>query len=231
MMESMCGRYSLEAGPDEIAEAFALADAIAFSARYNIAPTQNAPVVRSGPDATGRRLDVIRWGLTPAWAKGPRPIINARSESVAEKPSFRSAFRRRRCLVPATGFYEWQKLGRTKQPFHVRLRDRGVFAFAGIWDTCPDADGNPVEAFAILTCAPNETMKPIHNRMPVILDAGDYPTWLDPGIESGDVLAALMVPAPHDRLSAYPVTGHVNSPAHDDARCVEPAAWRDSASS
>jgi putative SOS response-associated peptidase YedK len=229
-MEAMCGRYSLEAGADEIAEAFALAESIAFSARYNIAPTQSVPVVRPGPSATDRRLDVIRWGLTPAWAKGPRPIINARSETAAEKPSFRSAFKRRRCLVPATGFYEWQKLGSAKQPFHIRMRKGGVFAFAGLWDTCPDPDGNTVEAFAVLTCAPNATMKPIHNRMPVILDARDYETWLDPALESGDALTALLAPAPDDRLTAFPVTSHVNSPAHDDARCVEPVAGGDSES-
>jgi putative SOS response-associated peptidase YedK len=225
-MQAMCGRYSLTAGAGEIAEAFALAESIALSARYNIAPTQSVPVVRCGPAETDRRLDVIRWGLTPAWAKGPRPIINARSETVAEKPSFRPAFRRRRCLVPATGFYEWQKLGGATQPFHIRMPDGGVFAFAGIWDTCPDADGNPLEAFVILTCAPNDTMRPIHNRMPVILDPRDYRAWLDPRVESDEALAALMVPAPDDRLTAYPVTSHVNSPAHDDASCVEPLADR-----
>jgi putative SOS response-associated peptidase YedK len=226
----MCGRYSLQARSSEIVEAFALAEAIAYSSRYNIAPTQNVPVVRHDPAGGDRRMELVRWGLTPPWARGPRPIINARSETIAEKPSFRAAFRHRRCLVPATGFYEWQKLGTAKQPFHIRTREGGVFAFAGIWDRCPDADGNPVDAFAILTCAPNETMKPIHNRMPVILDPGAYSVWLDSSLESAEPLVALMVPAPDDRLAAYPVSNRVNSPAHDDPGCVEPLAGQDAES-
>jgi putative SOS response-associated peptidase YedK len=218
----MCGRYSLEARSSEIVEAFGLAEALSVEARYNIAPTQNVPVVRIDPDTRDRRLEVIRWGLQPAWAKGPRPIINARSETIAEKPSFRSAFKQRRCLVPATGFFEWQKLGSAKQPFCIRPHDRGVFAFAGIWDWFRDKEGNQAEAFAILTCAPNRTMEPIHNRMPVILDAAAYQLWLDPGVQSAEPLAPLMVPAPDDRLTAYPVSSRVNSPAHDDAECIEP---------
>jgi putative SOS response-associated peptidase YedK len=223
----MCGRYSLEARSSEIVEAFRLAEAISLSARYNIAPTQSVPVVRLDPDTRDRRLQMACWGLKPAWAKGPRPIINARSETIAQKPSFRSAFKNRRCLVPATGFYEWQKLGSAKQPFCIRQRDGHVFAFAGIWDRCPDDEGNPVEAFAILTCGPNRTMQPIHDRMPVILDPGAYTLWLDPAVQSPEPLSDLLVPAPDDRLTAYPVSNRVNSPAHDDAGCVEPLAGSD----
>ncbi|MHC4220323.1 MAG: SOS response-associated peptidase [Planctomycetota bacterium] len=218
----MCGRYSLEARSSEIVEAFRLAEAIAFSARYNISPTQQVPVVRQDPETADRRLDLIRWGLTPAWARGSRPIINARSETIDQKPSFRASFRSRRCLVPATGFYEWQKLRAAKQPFHIRIREGGVFAFAGIWDRSPDADGSPVETFAILTCAPNETMKPIHNRMPVILDPEAYHLWLDSSLESAEPLVELLVPAPDDRLTAYPVSNRVNKPAHDDVECIAP---------
>jgi putative SOS response-associated peptidase YedK len=220
----MCGRYSLEARPSEIVEAFGLAEAIAIPPRYNVAPTQHVPIVRLDPETRDRRLQTVRWGLTPAWARNPRPLINARSETVAGKPSFRSAFKHRRCLVPATGFYEWQKLGPAKQPFCIRRRDGQVFAFAGIWDRCPDEKGDPAEAFVILTCAPNQTMEPIHNRMPVILEAAAYSLWLDPGVQSPEPLAGLLAPAPDDRLTAYPVSSRVNSPAHDDAECMEPLA-------
>lgn len=223
-MTVMCGRYSLEATASEIAEAFGLAEAIAVPARYNIAPTQQVPIVRLDPGGTERRLEVLRWGLTPAWARGPRPIINARSETIAEKPSFRRAFGERRCLVPATGFFEWQKLGAAKQPYCIRQHDGRLFAFAGIWDQCPDEQGDPAEAFAILTCGPNRTMEPIHNRMPVILDAAAYARWLDPQVRQQGALADLLVPAPDDRLTAYPVSSRVNSPAHDDAKCIEPLA-------
>ena len=218
----MCGRYSLEARSSEIVEAFGLAEAISVEVRYNIAPTQSVPIVRYDPETSDRRLQVVRWGLRPAWARSPKPIINARSETIAEKPSFRSAFRQRRCLVPATGFFEWQKLGSAKQPFCIRPHDGEVFAFAGIWDQFRDDEGNPAEAFAILTCAPNRTMEPIHNRMPVILDAVAYPLWLDPRVQSTEALAGLLVPAPDSLLRAYPVSGRVNSPAHDDAECIEP---------
>ncbi len=218
----MCGRYSLEAKSKDIVEAFALSEAIAIIPRYNIAPTQTAPVLRLDRESGACRLDVIKWGLTPRWAKGQRPIINARSETIDQKPSFRSAFRHRRCLVPATGFFEWQKLGSAKQPFHIRLCDRGVFAFAGIWDRFESGDGGPVECFAILTTAPNRTMAPIHNRMPVILDRAAYERWLDQEVESAEPLADIMGSASDDLLEAYPVSSRVNSPAHDDAECVRP---------
>jgi putative SOS response-associated peptidase YedK len=220
----MCGRYSLAATASEIVEAFGLAEAIAIPPRYNIAPTQHVPIVRLDPGGQERRLDVVRWGLTPAWARGPRPIINARSETIAEKPSFRSAFKQRRCLVPASGFYEWQKLGAAKQPYCVRPHDGGLLAFAGIWDRFRDEEGNQADAFAILTCAPNRTMEPIHNRMPVILGTAAYARWLDPQVQELDPLADLLVPAPDDRLTAYPVSNRVNSPGHDDAECIEPLA-------
>ncbi len=214
----MCGRYSLEARPDEIAEAFALVEAVAVPARYNIAPTQSVPVVRTDAAANGRRLEMIRWGI-PSHPDNPRPLINARSESVDRKPTFRSAFRQRRCLVPATGFFEWQKLAGAKQPFHIRRHDGGLFAFAGIWE--PGGDG---AAFAILTTAPNRTVAPIHDRMPVILDSAAYPTWLDPAEQSSQRLLELLVPAPDDSLTAYPISTRVNRTENDDPACVEPLA-------
>ncbi len=219
----MCGRYSLEATPQEIVEAFALAEAIAVPPRYNIAPTQDIPVVRVDPETGQRRLDMVFWGLTPSWWDGPRPLINARSETVEKK--FGRAFGARRCLVPATGFYEWQKLGDAKQPFHIQRDDRRVFAFAGIWDRGEGPDGAPIEQCAILTTAPNRTTKPLHDRMPVILDPASYASWLDPEVTSPG--RDLLAPAPDDLLTAYPVSRRVNRTENDDQTCVEPLAVRD----
>ncbi len=215
----MCGRYSLEARPDEIAEAFAAAEMLAFGARYNIAPTQSVPVVRVDQDAGVRRVATIRWGLT-SHPDNPRPLINARSETVDSKPSFRSAFRSRRCLVPATGFFEWQKLGGARQPFHIQRADRAVFAFAGIWDQAVLGDGSSIEAFAILTTEPNRIMTPIHDRMPVILASEAWATWLES--DTPEQLRALLAPAPDEILTATPVGSRVNSAANDDPACVEP---------
>ncbi len=215
----MCGRYSLEARPDEIAEAFDLAETFAFEARYNIAPTQSVPVVRVDNDSGRRRVATIRWGLT-SHPGNPRPLINARSETVDSKPSFRKSFRSRRCLVPATGFFEWQKLGGAKQPFFIQRADRGLFAFAGIWDEALLGDGSPVEAFAILTTEPNRIMVPIHDRMPVLLAREAWATWLES--DTPGQLSALLVPAPDEVLTAFPVGNRVNSPANDDAACIEP---------
>ncbi len=222
----MCGRYSLEARPDEIAEAFEIPGVVACAARYNIAPTQTVPVVRVDPAAMCRRLEMIRWGL-PSHRTNPRPLINARSETVDRKPSFRRAFASRRCLVPATGFFEWQKLGRARQPFHFRPRDGGLLAFAGIWGrraSTQDGQGGMGDAFVILTTCANPTVSPIHDRMPVILAPDAYSIWLDPGEESPQRLLDLLVPAPDDTLTAVPVSNRVNSPAHDDPACVEPLA-------
>jgi putative SOS response-associated peptidase YedK len=217
----MCGRYSLEARPDEIAEAFALSEAIAVPARFNIAPTQSVPIVRLDAATSGRRLEMMRWGI-PSHPGNPRPLINARSETVDRKPSFRSAFRQRRCLVPATGFFEWQKLAGAKQPFHIRRHDRRLFAFAGIWE--PGREIQDGDAFAVLTTAPNQTVKSIHDRMPVILDPAAYLTWLDPAEQSSQRLLELLVPAPDDSLTAYPISTRVNRTQNDDPACVEPLA-------
>ncbi len=228
----MCGRYSLDATPKEIVEAFALAESIAFSSRFNIAPTQQVPVVRADRETGGRRLEMVRWGLTPAWWSQPRPIINARSETIERR--FRRTFHERRCLVPATGFYEWdvarrtrasaeKKLGGARQPFHIRRRDRGLFAFAGIWDLFRAGEGGSIEGCAILTTRPNRLIEPLHDRMPVILGPDQYAAWLDPTRSEAE-LKEMFAPPPEDLLEAYPVSRRVNGPANDDRACAEPLA-------
>ena len=167
----------------------------------------------------------MQWGLIPGWAKDPTigaRLINARAETAAEKPAFRNAIRRRRCLVVADGFYEWQGAGRTKQPYFIRLCDDRPFAFAGIWEAWEAADHTMLEACAILTTGPNELIRPIHDRMPVILPSGDYAAWLDPTIEDPRQVTPLLTPYPSDAMQAHPVGKFVNSPAHDSPQCIEP---------
>jgi putative SOS response-associated peptidase YedK len=213
----MCGRYSLDATPQELVEAFGLAEAIAFERRYNIAPTQEVPVVRADPGGGGRRAALLRWGIPAARFEGGRLLINARSETIAEKATFREPFARRRCAVPARGFFEWQKLGDVKQPFHIQRRDGALMAFAGLWGQARDAGP---DAFVILTTAPNRTMTGIHDRMPAILDERGWAAWLDPR-QPAPRLHELLGPAPDDLLEAWPVSRHVNAPANDDAACIE----------
>lgn len=193
--------------------------------RFNIAPTQPVAVVRFGPGA--RQLAWLKWGLVPSWARdasiGNR-LINARAESVADKPAFRTAFRRRRCLVLADGFYEWRRSGAKKQPFFIRLRDDRPFAFAGLWESWEGADHSSLETCTILTTGPNELMKPIHDRMPVILASDDYEHWLDPAVQEPEQLAPLLRPYPSDAMLALAVGTHVNNPRNDGPECIVPAA-------
>ena len=180
----------------------------------------------SGPSP--RELVWLRWGLIPSWARDPaigNRLINARAETVGEKPAFRAALRRRRCLIAADGFYEWQRAGARKQPYFIRLRDDRPFAFAGLWESWEGADHSALETCTILTTDANEVMRPIHDRMPVILAPDDYARWLDPAIESPAPLAGLLRPYAADDLTASAVSPHVNSPAHEDPRCIEPAGW------
>lgn len=222
----MCGRYTLQASPEELARQFSVEveDPSLFKPRYNIAPSQNVAVVRLKPDTSQRELVRLRWGLIPSWAKDPRignQMINAKAETVATKPSFRSAFRKRRCLIPADGFYEWQQQGRQKQPMYIRLRDRRPFAFAGLWERWEPKDGEPVESCTIVTTEPNEFMRLIHNRMPVILAPPDYDIWLDPTVQQTETLQAMLMPYPPESMEAYPVSRLVNNPRNDIPQCVE----------
>ena len=221
----MCGRFSQTASPEIIAEQFQVTDFPLFPPRYNIAPSQPIAVIRIEPDTTTRRLVQLRWGLIPSWAKDPKignQCINAKAETVAEKPSFRSAFKKRRCLVVATGFYEWQVQGRTKQPMWIGLRSKRPFAFAGLWEHWKPAEGESLETCTIITTEPNELMQPIHNRMPVILAPASYDQWLDPTFQQAEPLKALLRPYPSDELTAYPVSTLVNNPRHDAPQCLEP---------
>jgi len=221
----MCGRYTLQATPEEIAAHFAVEDPPLFKSHYNIAPTQNVPVVRLKPDTTKRELVLLRWGLIPSWAKDPKiaySTINAKAETVAEKPAFRSAFRKRRCLIPASGFYEWQQEGKQKQPMYIRLRDHRPFAFAGLWELWEPKIGEPIESCTIVTTNANEFMLPIHNRMPLILTVQDYDRWLDPIVQT-DILQTLLKPYSADEMEAYAVSKMVNNPRNDIPQCIEPA--------
>jgi putative SOS response-associated peptidase YedK len=220
----MCGRYTL-ATPDEvIAELFDLPEPPCLAPRWNIAPTQPVAVVRTG-DTGERELASLHWGLIPSWAKersiGAR-MINARAETVADKPAFRSALRARRCLIVADGFFEWQKAGPRKQPHYVRMRDWRPFAFAGLWERWAPGQEQPVESCVIVTTTPNEVLAPIHDRMPVILAAADFARWLDPETRDAAAALTLLRPYPAEELEAYPVGLRVNNPANDDPACIVP---------
>jgi putative SOS response-associated peptidase YedK len=224
----MCGRFTLRASASVIAEQFALFELPPFTARFNIAPSQPVPVIRLRPEqrAPQRELVWLQWGLIPSWAESPAlgsRLLNARAESAAEKPAFRTALRRRRCLVVADGFYEWQTTDKAKQPYFIHLRDDRPFAFAGLWEAWESPDHAMLETCAVITTEPNELMRPIHNRMPVILPSDAYATWLNPAIQEPRRLASLLVPYSGDALQAHPVDSFVNTPSHDSPRCIEPA--------
>ena len=221
----MCGRYTLATPDDSLAELLDLPDPPELGPRYNIAPTQPVAVLRAPPDRDVRRIEMLRWGLVPSWAKDPaigNRMINARSETVDQKPSFKAAFRRRRCLVLADGFYEWQRLKRGKQPYYIHLIDGGPFAFAGLWEEWADPDGSVIETCTILTTSANELMADLHDRMPVILDRSAYELWLDATVHDARVLAPLLQPFPSEKLAAHAVSTWVNSPRNDDQACIKP---------
>lgn len=219
----MCGRFSFSG--DDIEERFdvELLKNLALTPRFNIAPGQDSPVVRH---ADGKRtLRLHRWGLIPSWAKEASigyKMINARAETLAEKPSFRKALERRRCLVPADGFYEWMKEGRLKIPVRFILKSRETFAFAGLWESWKKPDGTDLLSFTIITTAANALIKSIHERMPVILPRELEGAWLDPALTDAAALEKFLAPYPPDRMEAYRVSTLVNSAKNDKPECIEP---------
>jgi putative SOS response-associated peptidase YedK len=230
----MCGRFTLRSNLNLILQQFALDEVPDLTPRYNIAPTQAVPVIRA--TESGRELAMLRWGLIPSWSKDEKMgnrLLNARSETAAEKPSLRTAFRRRRCLVVTDGFYEWKKTdsgkassgkGPPKQPYYIRMRDERPFAFAGLWETWRGPKGDelptPIQSCTILTTEPNELMQTLHDRMPVIFPPEDYAMWLDPDFEGIDALKALQRPLANDELIAEPVSTFVNSPRNESPECI-----------
>ena len=221
----MCGRFTLITPAETIAEQFQLPEVPALAPRYNIAPTQPVAAVRQRQGNGGRELILLHWGLVPFWAKDPgigSRMINARSETVAQKPAFRAAFRRRRCLVLADGFYEWQRLERGKQPFYIRLGDESLFALAGLWEHWEGPDETTIDSCTLLTTEANDLVRPVHNRMPVILHPNDYDLWLDPGVQEAELLQPLLSPYPSEGMLAYPISRWVNKPSNDGPQCIEP---------
>lgn len=220
----MCGRFTLIATGEEIAAHYDLPEAPFVAPRYNIAPTQPVAAVRLAPDSGEREFTHFQWGLVPSWSKDPSVgsrMINARSETAAEKPSFRSAFKRRRCLIPASGFYEWQKTNGSKQPIYIHAAEGKLLSFAGLWEYWQSADGSELATCTILTTGPNDLMEPIHNRMPVVLEPDDYAMWLDPETPA-DQLMHLLRPVESEFLEAYPVSTLVNNPRNEDPAAIEP---------
>jgi len=230
----MCGRFTLRAPASAIAQQFSLFEVPALQPRFNIAPTQPAPVVRMDPRQAEpqRQLVFLHWGLVPAWAKDPavgNRMINARAETAADKPSFRAALRRRRCLVVADGFYEWRTVGKRRQPMFIHLRDDRPLAFAGLWESWEGAGHAALESCTILTTEANDLVRPIHDRMPVIVAPADYAKWLDPAIQEPGPIQPLLRPYPSGPMEAYAVSSIVNSPTRDDQRCLERATDDESA--
>ncbi len=223
----MCGRYAFFSPAEAVRRTFALDDVPDLEPRWNVAPTQDVAAVRTG-EAGARSFAMLHWGLVPKWAKeraiGNR-MINARSETVAEKPAFRDALRRRRCLVLADGWYEWQVAPGGKQPWFLRLKETRPFAFAGLWERWKDpVSGAPLESCTILTTDASESIRKIHERMPVVLAERDWDRWLDVAFSDAERLAELLVPFDPTRIEAWPVSRDVNAPRNEGPGLVEPAA-------
>jgi putative SOS response-associated peptidase YedK len=222
----MCGRYTLQVSPAELAEIFAVLETIEWSPRYNIAPTQTVAAVRPAEQGSGRELALLKWGLIPSWGKDAKiasSLINARADTVATKPAFRAALRKKRCLIPADGFYEWRAVPgqKTKQPYFIRVRDVPVFAFAGLWEHWINPQGTRMDTCTIITTDANELMRQIHTRMPVILDPADYACWLDRDRQDPQEALPLLKPFPAEKMQLVPVSTLVNSPRNDKPECAQ----------
>jgi len=222
--QTMCGRYRLSRRKQIVEEYFDASSDNDWEPRYNVAPTQPVPVIRQNPKEPRREMSLMRWGLIPSWAKsvsGP-PMINARSETAATTPAFREPMKSRRCLIPADGFYEWQRKGNTKQPFCFEVNDGELFAFAGLWDRWKDPSGQWIKSCSILTTTPNAVTSGVHDRMPVILDRDRYDLWLDPGMTDVKVVSEMLKSYDARAMRSYTVSSRVNSVANDDLECSLP---------
>ncbi|MDQ3813240.1 MAG: SOS response-associated peptidase [Armatimonadota bacterium] len=228
----MCGRYTLHHSTEEVAERFAVQQIVLpLTARYNIAPSQPVAVVAQGKPETQKNgedvrwLDAMKWGLVPFWAKDPdigNRLINARAETLAEKPAFKAALKRRRCIIPADGFYEWKREGNRRVPLRIHRSDNGLFGFAGLWEEWQSPDGSPLRTCTIVTTEPNDLMASIHNRMPAILRPEEESLWLDTSLNDVPDILKLLKPYPDAELTAHPVSRRVNSPNVDDPGCIVP---------
>ncbi len=222
----MCGRFSQSKLGNAIAQIFQLTEVPYLIPRYNIAPTQSVATILRTVEQEEKQLRMLHWGLIPSWATDAKiaaKLINARAETVSIKSAFRSAFRQRRCLVLADGFYEWQQddSSRIKQPFYFRFNDEHPFALAGLWESWQDVTGKIIESCTILTTEANELVRSIHHRMPVILNPNDYDLWLDPGVKKSEFLQNILRPYPIEDMISYPVTKAVNKVSNDTISCVE----------
>jgi putative SOS response-associated peptidase YedK len=230
----MCGRFTLMQPTEAIAavkaaiaspndQTFNIEKLPELASQYNIAPTQMVAAVLHNPESDKREFQELRWGLIPSWAKDismGAKLINARAETVAEKPAFRSAFKHRRCLVLADGFYEWQRQNGKKQPFYFRLQDGQPFCFAGLWEQWESPEKEKISSCTILTTVANEVLKPIHDRMPVVLDKKYYDLWLDPQVQKPEALQEVLHPYPASAMTGYPVSTLVNNPKYNNADCI-----------
>lgn len=221
----MCGRFVLEHSPEQLMKAYRLSSVPELSPRYNIAPSQQIAVVRQ-QNGGDRDLTSLQWGLIPSWSKDSAigyKMINARSETVHEKPSFKQAFHARRCIIPVSGFYEWEKRGKEKIPHYIHLRDGDIMSLAGLWERWTSPEGKGLETCTILTMAANSLVKKLHDRMPVILHRAEFEVWLDRDIDDVNRLTELFHPYPSDQLEMYVVASDVNSPTNDSPGCIIPA--------
>jgi putative SOS response-associated peptidase YedK len=222
----MCGRFTLTTTPEELARHFGLDETPVLAPRFNVAPSQAIATVSRTRETARPTLVLRRWGLLPSWAKDPKiaqRMINARAETLAEKPAFRAAFRKRRCLVPADGYYEWAaRAGARKQPYHITLSGQRCFGIAGLWESWRDPAGGTLESCTLLTTQSHATLRAVHDRMPVIVDPVDYADWLDPAADADAVLERLLASAASRPLELHPVGRRVNDPRYDGPACLEP---------
>jgi putative SOS response-associated peptidase YedK len=219
----MCGRFVTNTPPEVLARTFELSEIPRIEPRYNVAPTQNVGVIRCCDETSHNRFDVLKWGLVPSWSKDlsfGSHLINARSENIAEKPAFRHSIKYRRCIIPTSGFYEWDHSSGKKQPYFIRLTDHSPMCLAGIWESWKTPDGIDLETFAILTTAANKIVEPIHDRMPVILCPDAFKLWLNHNMHDPEQLQPLYQPFPDSELTAYKVPNLVNNPRFDSPTCI-----------